>query len=509
MKSLWAAAFALVGVATTSIPGYTAAPLKVSVKQSVTGGLKAQTLYEVHLNCKKGPKELPTNVGEFDNSVANPFAHWAQTASHYVVIGNALPGIDPSKPGEVTLPAASNTINVFPIFSMKFDHVVDYRTACSGDVYVTGGEKIYLIPIASWSSQVTPGPILTAVNAFAQLISPLWSIFAPFPANIGSKLTDAQQTQTAIGGILDLLKKDENYATAYSLGVGTHTITTDFSEIDITVSPVTSLFRSKSGLGDLIRELNKQPTTKFTGTNDCTPMAGQLLERGLSGTQDVPFALAYIGKKSFHTKQDMLTCLDAYAVAAAQLGSSLWSHVPATLVFTLEEAKNFSPAQHSVVQPDFSKISRLLDDFVLALSRAALSSPPPSDVLHEIQTDTTAKVVINDRTVGKTFGAITAPVAPADLIVALTEQGYHQFGCNGAMKPEYGNNPSGAVAVFVAFKVPANVTTATMNQALVVSPIFENGLISTIYVASPLAEVQAILKDNNWACGEHLQISHP
>jgi hypothetical protein len=484
---------------------YAAAPLDVKIVPKTTSGLQASKLYEIDIKCEPTAKPLPTDWASFDSSVNNAIVHIGATASHYLIISNSLPAVDSANPGQITMPASA--IRILPVFSMKYNHVVDYRAACTGSTFIMGGQPIYLVPTASWSTQVTAGPILAFINGLAQAISPIWSIFAPIPAAITAKVTNVAPAETAIGTALSTLNKDENYAEAQPMGVGTYVVTTDFSKITVTVTQLNALLRSKSPTirTDFTNQLNSG--AKLTSSSDCAPIAGQLAENGFDQTLDIPFALAWLAGKSFALKNDVIQCLgQSYALNAARISNTLlWNYITPGLVVTEKDAMAAFP---NPTQPPYAQIDGILSNFVLGLSRIGLSADPPPDALvQQLVPGMTSKVVLNDKTVASIFGFVTAPLTPQNLATALMQKGYRKFGCNGPMPA--GENPAGASAAFLAFKVPASATSATENDALLLEPIFENNLISTLYVYAATAQIDAVAKapNYNYLCGD-LKVAH-
>ena len=305
-------------------------PMDVNIQsQGTHKDLLDRRLYEINLNCQ-ARADLPSSAFAFDQQMWNTLVHFNAAANNFVIISSELPATDTSNPGKIVLPTKG--IGIFPIFSVKADSAVDYRTACTGSVYVVGGQKIYLTATSSWSTQNTPGPLLSALYQATKLISPLWSIFAPFPANIAGQVTNTQATENVVKDTLTTLNQDENYGGVKLLGTGKYVVSTTYSRVIINVTEVTSLVKSKSTtiLADFRKQLDAAPDKIDTQSirETCDRNERQLLASGFSIEEDVPYGIAYLGAKSFSAKEDMLKCLGPqYALRAAALGPILWDRI--------------------------------------------------------------------------------------------------------------------------------------------------------------------------------------
>jgi hypothetical protein len=478
--------------------------------------LNDHQIYEIKYVC--GPKQdLPTNFTQFDTSMAGALFHINRSVVHQIMVTTGLPSADPSTL-KIVLPTSS--LSLFTLFGVSATAGVlgDWRTLCSQSIYVEGGAALYLIATASWSKQYTEGPVLAALYAFGSAISPLWSLFLSptVPPAVTSKVTNADATEAPLKAILADLSTDLTFGKSTQLKTGVYHVTTTYSDVTITVSKVSSLVRAPGG-GQLLQEFRKQvdgATEKISATNvrnTCDLLATDLGNTGFSQDEDVPYGLAYIASRSLSTKPDMLTCLGQdYALAAAKLGPILWSYMPPSKAVSVQDAQDtFPPPLTQDLQPPYATVDQVFNDFVLNLNRLGQDKPQiTAQALPLLKNDIAPTVLINDHTSSFLFTNYKTALDAQGLSQALAGLNMHRFGCQSQMKATYGDNPEGAVAVFLAFATPAASTSTTFDKITSMRPIFKAGQIASVIVSDDQDAIKALLSDHSSSC-QGLTVTQP
>jgi hypothetical protein len=479
--------------------------------------LKDRTLYEVKFSCKRG-------AGLSDDSnvlhaIANFFVHPNESANQYMVISNDMAVPDPSDAAKIKLP--EKAITILPVFSIKNTTAISNFSACEKSIYVQSTQRIYLIPTVAWSKKYTEGGGLAALYQATKLISPLWSLFNPasIPAAIASKIANAQATEDPIKAILTAMNNDSNYGENVRLRTGRYIINTKYSTVTVTVSPLSSIVSAASDelrqdFRSALDSATKIETTNFTGT--CSQIGANLEKVGFSREQDVPYALAYLAANALSQPIDIIHCLGRdYAVRAAKLGPILWSNIPESRFVSEQAASDVYPPSLAGgrIQPDFSTIDGALDNFVRSLSRVAKNQGPdgviPSNYIADLKGEMTPTVVINDKTDAGDFLGV-APVDSLKLGVLLTGKGFFRFGCYAQITAEkFGNNPDGAVAMFIMFRAAKDASSTPLATAVGVRPFFDRGLISQLTITDRRQWITAVLDANAWNCNGTFEVKKP
>ena len=477
--------------------------------------LKDRTLYEVKFSCKRG-------AGLSDDSsvlhaIANFFVHPNEAANQYIVISNDMAVPDPSDAAKIKLP--EKAITILPVFSIKNNTAISNFSACEKSIYVQSTQRIYLIPTVAWSKQYSEGGGLAALYQATKLISPLWSLFNPasIPAAIASKIANAQATEDPIKGILAAMNNDSNYGENVKLRTGRYIVKTKYSTVTVTVVPLPSIVTAASDelrqdfRGALDSATTKIETTNFTDT--CNQIGANLERAGFSREQDVPYALAYLAANALSQPIDIIHCLGRdYAVRAAKLGPVLWSTVPESRFVSEQAASDVYPPSlvGRRIQPDFGTIDGALDNFMRSLSRIAKNQGPdgviPSNYIADLKGQITPTVVINDQTDAGDFVGV-APVDSAKLGVVLTGKGFFRFGCYAQITADkFGNNPDGAVAIFIMFRAAKDASSTALATAVAVRPFFDRGLISQLTITDRRQWITAALDANAWNCNGTFEV---
>ncbi|MCP3462143.1 hypothetical protein [Bradyrhizobium sp. CCGUVB23] len=472
--------------------------------------LKDHTLYEIRFVCERGPG-LAKDSGNLADAIGDFFLHHNDSANQYIIVGNDSAVVDATDPGKIKLP--EKAISIVPVFSIKDQSVVDNFDACQKSIYVQGTQKIYLIPTVAWSSHFTEGAGLSALYQASKLISPLWSLFNPaaIPAAIASKISNAQATEDPIKSILSQMNADQNYGTTIRLRTGRYIIKTKLSTVTLNVSQIPSIVGATSD--DLRRDFRaaldaapqKIPSTNFEGV--CSQIATTLQGAGFSQDQDIPYALTHLASGALSSKGDLIRCLGIYAVRATRLGNILWSWIPEAKRVTEEEASIVTDPNlpGPALQPDFSRVEGVLDDFVRDLSRTAKNldsnGKPLPQYVSELKTTMAPTVIINDRTEAAQFDSMQ-PLDAQRLGEALIAQHYFRFGCYAQITEKFGSNTDGAAAMFIAFKVGKDTPSpVSLDTALGVRVLFgKGGLVSQLTFTDKRPAIMAALDANGWNC---------
>jgi hypothetical protein len=244
----------------------------------------------------------------------------------------------------------------------------------------------------------------------------------------------------------------------------------------------------------------------------CGQIATTLQGAGFSQNEDIPYALTYLASGALSTKADLIHCLGIYAVRAARLGNILWSWIPEDKRVTEDEANTVTDPNlpGPALQPDFSRIEGVLDDFVRDLSRVTKNldsnGKPLPQYLAELKATMAPMVIINDKTEAAQFDSMQ-PLDAQKLDEALVGKGYFRFGCYAQITEKFGSNTDGAAAMFVAFKVAKDAPSpVALDTALGVRVLFgKGGLVSQLTFIDKRPMITAALDANAWNCNLMVQ----
>jgi len=488
-------------------------PLEYSIGKGAPAehrDLKDHTLYEVRFDCKPGAG-LTVDSSGIRRGITNFFVRRDEAANHYLIVSNDVASPDPSDTGKIKLP--DKAISIIPVFSIKGDGVVANFAACQKTIYVQATQRIYLIPTVASSKQYAEGAGLAALYEATKLISPLWSIFNPasLPATIASKISNVQATEDPVKNILSKLNNDQNYGKSIRLQTGRYVIATKYSSISVQVSPISSVV---TALSDELRQdfraaldaaPQKIPSADFEDT--CKLIATNLAGAGFSQNEDIPYALTYLASTALQSKDNIIQCLgNSYAVRAARLGKILWAWIPDDKKVSEDEASVvFPPLAGPRLQPKFRTIEGSLDDFIRALSRVAKNRDANGKALlqyvNELKGEMAPTVLVNDKTDAAAFDQLPPLDAPA-LGERFVSNGYNRFGCYAELTDKFGNNPDGAVAIFLSFKVAKGAPApAPYDSVMGIRTLFgKEGHVSQMTITDKRQVLSAALEANSWSC---------
>ena len=385
--------------------------------------------------------------------------------SHFILISDQLPQTDPAKDGD-KLP--DNAISIIPVYSFVGQKQRDNRSACSRSLVISGGQPLHLIASESYSKTNSPGTLTRVVYAVADLIPPLWSIFArqSIPADVSRKLSGVKQAQDPIKAILATLDKDENYTKSEEIHPGKYRIDTKYSKITIDVSMLPSIVGAKpsSLVKDFRKRLNTAPEKLKPDDleNSCSSIAVALGEAGFSQDADIPYALAYVAAKSV-PKEKILECLtEDYALSAAKLSDDiLWQWIPAKRRVGVADASTAYPPKENGIpsQPRFSYIEGKIYDLIVDLRRLAQKDSSAEGLLRALLQP---KAILKDRTEAGLLPGGSDPADSLQIVGRLLDKGYRRFGCYVESTADMGKNVDGASVVFLAFNAGDNDKATTL-----------------------------------------------
>jgi hypothetical protein len=265
--------------------------LKVNADFSAPGGHSQREdhrLYRVDFVCKAKATPLP------QDRIIDLLAMRSVTTTHSLFISRDYNAADAT--GKLKIP--EKPLRLLTPYSMNGSNVADNRKICPQDpLVISGTQPVYLVGVVSYSTTNSPGVIVKIGYQIAKLITPLWSIFQPevIPALIGRKIASAGETEEPLKDILSTFNKDESFGKGFNLDVGRYVISTDYSEVVITVSGLPSVVKAMpSSLQETFRVQLKAAPEQIrldsVGTT-CVDITTALKEAGFSENEEPRIAL--------------------------------------------------------------------------------------------------------------------------------------------------------------------------------------------------------------------------
>ena len=459
-----------------------------------------QHLYEVRISCS-ATAPLPngrTGISWIDNANA--------TGSHYIAIATDPPTLDAST-GAIKLPDTLKAL--IPLYSFKGASNLPLEPSCSQSLVIAGGQKYYLIPVESFSTTHAPGILLSLVWSVASAIPSVFSVFAPIPTGLSTKLTNIDSTQDSLTKLLTTLNVDENYGTAIDLTKGSFRVSSSYSMTTIDVLDLPSIIKSDTpSIRKSFRDQLDAATDKITPdsglASTCRSIADALAVTGMSQDDDVPYAVAYRAIKSSLTKTQIMECLSPdLALRAAQLGTILWSDaLPSQQVSADDVLNYFPPSDVTAVQPSYSiirpKVFSLVNQMSI-ISKIGVDDPDVKNNISALNALMMNQVVLNDQS-GQ-FASAPSPLAPLDLLKLFLQAKYVRFGCFTEDTDSTGKFIDSAVAIFLALKPSdKDPTTTTLDNVLAVHVLYLQGLVSKVTVLDDEDFTAAVLDPAKWSC---------
>jgi hypothetical protein len=447
-------------------------------------------LYRVDFVCKAKAMPLP------QDRIFDLVALRSVTTTHSLVISRDYIPADAT--GKLKIP--EKPLRLLTPYSMNGSNVSDNRKICPQDpLVISGTQPVYLVGVVSYSTTNSPGVIVKIGYQIAKLITPLWSIFQPevIPALIGRKIASVGETEEPLKDILSTFNKDESFGKGFNLDVGRYVISTDYSEVVITVSGLTSVVKAKpSSLQETFRAQLKtapeQIKSDSVGTT-CVDITTALKEAGFSENEDVPYALVYLSSK-LSNKSKMLECLRATdsVTSALGLGPVLWAWIPRVLVLTKEYVDGVQPSSFAEAKPR-------IYNFIVALSRITKGDPArAAEGLSQLKLIIPEKIKLTD-SVDNYLGG-SSDLGPSDFAQRFVDRKYLRFGCMAPVGEKNGLGLSNGIGSFLVIKASADATEASLSDVLPVHVIFKGGLVSEIIAFQEAAWAKNNLDANEGNC---------
>jgi len=455
--------------------------------------LKDRTLYLVRITCR-----LTRDI--------SPIITWSPiylkrvTVSHFVVVALTQPT---ASTGEKATTMPDSPLANIPAYSIRGSVKEDTLKGCDQTLLVNGNQPVYLIASQSHAKDYEPALFLKLLYRIPEVIPPLWGLLTndKMSAHVTEKLTKIEPIKQPISDFLKEFNTNDHYTQTLHLKQGTQVVDTDYSRILIRVTPARSVI--KEGYQAQLRKVIDSGERKLEGKeviNTCEGIATDLLGTGFTESVDIPYALAYFATKSNMSRENIFDCLsESYAVSAAAIGDPLWKYVIPNRRITVKQALDRFPPGGTPLpeQPSWSRIEAAIDDMVRYFSRLSKSGSLSSVDVAELNKITDPKIVIIDKTMdGSLAGGTDGDgVQTGNFLIS---KGIQRFGCY--KETNTGRSRDGATVTLVAFKAGKTDTKTSIDKAVALRPIFEQGKVKKIYIYDNQQWIGEVLTAFNNTC---------
>jgi hypothetical protein len=474
------------------------------ISRAHTSALSNRKLYALELTCAVNPKG--GDLAPIRSNGALPAIFWGKTTTtaHFVVVSPNPAAALPD--GSVQLP--NGAVGMAFAYATNGDKGAeqDNRKGCDQSFLVSNTSKLFVIPTLDLSTTYTPGAIFTAIDSVIAIVTPLVPLLTGAPINpmISKTVSAVDSTQKPFASLLALLNKNRNIGRSYDLPAGTTYITTEYSVVTVNVRELSSVVtdRNQKYIGDMTKQIASAPQKLDASSNQtiqssCSLFANAVARLGFGSIDDQAFALAYAAQQSFSTRDQMVHCLGAagasYCTAAEKL-DLLWSGTLGNLRPSVADCANIVPPPVTVVQPTFDTwLKQQMDSLMVALGQYAKNKPPLPAAASELRQLFSTEVSLIDRTTGAIFALDTPPKSIPSLIDLLIGKGFYHYGCFAQNSDATGQFANGASVIFLAFKAPADATSAKQSDALAVFPVYGGGSIASLTISDNVDWIKAVL----------------
>jgi hypothetical protein len=245
-------------------------------------------------------------------------------------------------------------------------------------------------------------------------------------------------------------------------------------------------------------------TVKVDASNmtlSCHGATYDIYSLGFRAPVDLAYSLMHVSAHAGFSVPQSVTCLtDKYAPAAASADDRFWSNFPPGFRVTAKDVTDtLSPPNK---QPSWETVEPTLDTLVTALAQFARNNPAPQDAIDDLTANTTANLVIKDKTIQSKIGSNGSGEDRFTALNRLKKAGYIRFGCYAPTDDTTDQKIDGATSMFLVFNVPNERDSAKLSEALVVRPQFSGKMLSGLALSNNRAWATAILKKRDYDCND-------
>jgi|GEM_PF-6545991 len=469
-------------------------PMKiVTLKQ--TQQLEDQKIYSVVVKC--------TSLQSFSGIKKNyfGFASSVDSISHYLIFANEAPA--------AALPSSS--IALVHVFSADGKDNVDHTT-CNRTFFVKGGQPLYMTGVVTSSKTYRPSKFFSVFMAGVDLVSPLYAIFSGgvLAPEIAGKITNIKSTDNPFKKMLDALASENNRTTSKPITAGSYTVTTPYSKETIVVTEVKSIILGgnasfKRTFRTEAREV-KEKLNLATLEASCAQVASALRGIGFTSSTDIAYTLYNLALGAPVTAKDkMLTCLGTeYGRAVAQLDKSYWPGVDPKLLISEADITNFFGANNSgPLQPNWEVAKSYAYKLTVALGQYGQSDlPSPSTT--DIEDLMEEPIQIVDETSTRLLAVDNQPRPKSSIGEVFRSKGFRRFGCYVQTTDDTDTAIDGARVMLLGFAAEKAAKKTTIDTAITLRPMFEQGKIKVLRVSRNLAWIKSALETNKYSCNDFI-----
>jgi hypothetical protein len=456
------------------------------------------TIYRVSFEC--GPRAALPKRTVIDLVVLKTV-----TTSHSIVFSTDLVSTDPAT-GKGKMP--DKPLRMITPFAIKGGNILDFRSPhlCPSPFVIAGSKPVYVYPVASYSTMNEPGVILEVGYGLLKLVPTLWAVFSPIPDPISKKISSSANSEDPTKSILSKFNQDKSYTSGFQIDEGRFIITTDYSQVIVTVARIPSIVKAipSSFQEDFRTQLAsaKEQIKPDDVQATCLQIATALKEVGFSEDEDIPYALTALSSK-LGKREKMVDCLgQCYVESALKLGGILWSWIPKQLQLTEQYVSSIQPST-------FQDAKGRIYDLVVAMSRIskgdAARKPEGLSILKLVAKD---KITLVDKTPDLIL-ARSGELNSGDIAQSFIDSQYRRFGCMTPVGDANGKGYDRAVGSFLAIKANIDVNGAEIGDALPVHVVFANGLVSELYMYNERAWAATNAKANDGNCNGFMLRNSP
>jgi hypothetical protein len=335
---------------------------------------------------------------------------------------------------------------------------------------------------------------------------------------IGQKAAaDLASGQAAIDPIADLTSifnpgEATNKQLQPALNVGTSIVHTNYSDISVTVRLLDSAAREANPVYRQTLEAKAlsvaatAPGLDLTKDSSlfafCQNVEQSLLSVGFHSQDDqIVGAIHAALQKGANTQGQIYACLGSdQADVAVNDGNIIWADVSsgATLTTAYNNSRRMQPP--SLPQPPSEYVVARLDRLAKAIGGYNKNASPNATQLANVQQYLSDDVTIQDSDDVIDSVANSQPGA-AGLLKFLSDAGYYHVGFVAALPPDVSTEYSGAVGGLLIIRCPLATTTASIDSAVLLMPIYKNGVIAAFAATNDEEQIKTFLGSRRTSLG--------
>ena len=161
----------------------------------------------------------------------------------------------------------------------------------------------------------------------------------------------------------------------------------------------------------------------------------------------------------------------------------VWAAFPGELKFAQGDVDLLLPQNDWPPQPAFAVINAKLFQLVTSLAQYARNHRPKPAAVQNLKQLMADQVAVVDNTSAGSIANSADPIDRFKAIDLIASKGFIRFGCYAPTTDATDKSIDGAPAMFLTFNAPNEASSATVDKAMVIRPIYK-GLVLTKLIVS-------------------------